>query len=85
MVKVGVVDIESSFTIVITNQNHIRQPSRIVHISDELCLKKFVYFRSNKVITFRVTNALLLADRSEMGLNSRRWLMKEGSLPDISE
>jgi len=68
-VEVGVVDTKSPFTIIFTNQNHIRQPSGIVHICDKLCLKELIYFRSNKVIALRVKDTLLLADGSEMELN----------------
>ena len=69
-VQVRVVDTEPPFAIVFSDEDHIGQPPRIVHIFDKLGFEEFVNFGGYKGVALRMENALLLVVSSEMGFNA---------------
>ena len=69
-VQVRVIDTESPFSIVFANEDHVGQPSRVVHIFDELGLEELVNFCGYKSVALRVENALLLAVGSKVGFDA---------------
>ena len=70
-VQVRVIDTELPFAIVFADEDHVRQPSRVVHIFDELSLEELVNFCSYKSVALWMENALLLAVGSKMGFDAK--------------
>ena len=84
-VQVRVVDTKPPFAIVFSDEDHIGQPPRIVHIFDELGLEEFVNFGGYKGVALRMEMRCFWRWGRKWGSMLRRWVMKEGSMPGMPE